>query len=44
MRNGIILGYLITYRLENKIGGDGKLDILSTTELTNFPYLEQAPI
>ena len=22
MRNGIILGYLITYRLENKIGGD----------------------
>ena len=26
LRNGIILGYLITYRLENKIGGDGPLN------------------
>ena len=31
MRNGIILGYLITYRLENKIGGETQLDTLSAT-------------
>ena len=33
MRNGIILGYLITYRLENKIGGETQLDTLKATLL-----------
>ena len=36
MRNGIILGYLITYRLENKIGGDCQLDTLRTTSYFNL--------
>ena len=36
MRNGIVLGYLITYRLENKIGGDCQLDTLRTTSYYNL--------
>ena len=45
MRNGIILGYLITYRLENKIGGEGDCsttytNLMSSDRLRYDPHQE----